>query len=232
MRGGSGTGPGHYRPGVATLSVTHDEPAGGRAGRSRSVSLRLDGSPWLRTTPYELLELGIADGDSLDAEAVAAVETELARTRARLFVVRSLAARPQSVSEIEAKLAARGVAPELAAEAVALALDYGYLDDASLAAQLARGHVARGYGRRRAAQALRTRGLPQALAEHALEEAYDGDEVEQALAALGRRAFGEGDGARRKAVAFLARRGFSPAASWAAVKRREPTPGDGGTMGT
>jgi regulatory protein len=159
---------------------------------------------------------GIAD--------VAAVETT--RTRARLFVVRSLAARAQSVAEIEAKLAARQIPPEIAAEAVALALDYGYLDDASLATQLARGHRSRGYGRRRAAEALQARGLPARIAERALDAAYDGDEVAQARAALGRRRFGEGDPGRRKAVAFLARRGFSASASWAAVKQREQ--GDGG----
>jgi regulatory protein len=217
---------------MATVSVHHDEPPeDGRTERSRSVSVRLDGAPWLRVTPTELLELGVADGDTVDTSGATAVETALARTRARLFVVRSLAARAQSVAEIEAKLAARGIPPELAAEAVALALDYGYLDDASLAAQLARGHVSRGYGRRRATQALRTRGLPDAVADAALAEAYEGDEVVQARAALGRRSFGEGDPGRRRAVAFLARRGFSSSASWAAVKQRDQE-GDGGRMST
>ncbi len=220
----------HYRLGMATVSVHHDEPpVEGRAQGARSVAVRLDGAAWLRVTPTELLELGVADGDALDAEGAAAIETALARTRARLFVVRSLAARAQSTAEIEAKLAAREIPPELAAEAVAVALEYGYLDDASLAAQLARGHVSRGYGRRRAAQALRTRGLPDAVAEAALAEAYEGDEVVQARAALGRRSFGEGDPGRRRAVAFLARRGFSASASWTAVKQRDRE-GDGERM--
>lgn len=217
---------------MATVSVHHDEPPEeGRTQRARSVSVRLDGAAWLRITPTELLELGVTDGDVLDADGAASLETALARTRARLFVVRSLAARAQSVAEIEAKLAAREVPPELAAEAVALALDYGYLDDASLAAQLARGHVSRGYGRRRAAQALRTRGLPDAVAEPALAEAYEGDEAGQARAALGRRSFGEGDPGRRRAVAFLARRGFSASASWAAVKQREQGSDDASMSG-
>ena len=215
---------------MPTVSVHHDEPPGeGRTQRARSVSVRLGGATWLRVTPTELLELGVADGDVVDPDAAAAVEIALARTRARLFVVRSLAARAQSVAEIEAKLAAREIPPDIATEAVGLALDYGYLDDASLAAQLARGHVSRGYGRRRATQALRARGLPDAVAETALAEAYEGDEVAQARAALGRRSFGEGDPGRRKAVAFLARRGFSAAASWAAVKQRELGE-DGGRM--
>lgn len=203
------------------VHVRRDEPAEDGRARRRPVSLRLDGSAWLRVTEEELLELGIGDGDDVDPERVEALECALARTRARLFVVRSLSARAQSVAEIRTKLEQREVPPEIAAEAIDLAAGYGYLDDSALAAQLARGHRTRGYGRRRAEQALRTRGIPAGLAETALAEAYAGDETAEALAALGRRSFGEGDAARRRAAAFLARRGFSPASAWAAVRRRE-----------
>ena len=76
---------------------------------------------------------------------------------ARTFVCNSLAAKAQSVAEIEAKLAARGVAADAAAGAIEEARRLGYLDDGELAGQLARGLRARGYGRRRAAQTLRRR---------------------------------------------------------------------------
>jgi regulatory protein len=210
---------------VRTLSVESEESTG-HGGRSRrSVALRLDGRPWLRVTPGELLELGVRAGDQLDDERRAELEHALERTRARLFVVRSLTARAQSVREIEAKLAARRVPDDLARETVSLAIEHGYLDDRELAEQLARGHRTRGYGRRRAAQALRARGLDDALATVALDEVYrDDDETSQALAVLGRRSFGEGDAGRRRAAAFLARRGFSPAAAWAAVHAREERP--------
>ena len=139
--------------------------------------------------------------------------------RAATFVVHSLAAKAQSVAEIEAKLASRGVAPDEAAAAVAEALRLGYLDDAELAGQLARGFVARGYGRRRAAAALRRRGLPRMLAEVALESAYgSSDEVALARRALGSRSVGD-DASRRRAVAFLRRRGFSGGAAWESVRR-------------
>ena len=76
---------------------------------------------------------------------------------------------------------------------------------------------ARGYGRRRAEHKLRTRGLAR-VAEAALVEAYGGeDEVELARAALGRRAVGD-DADRRRAVAFLGRRGFCAPSAWKAVR--------------
>ena len=142
------------------------------------------------------------------------------RSAAAAFVVNSLAAKAQSVAEIEAKLARRGFSAADAASVVAEAARLGYLDDAELAGQLARGFVARGYGRRRAATALRRRGLPGGLADDALDAAYgDVDEVALARAALGSRATDD-DAARRRAAAFLARRGFSSAAVWQAVRAR------------
>ena len=135
-----------------------------------------------------------------------------------MFVCNSLAAKAQSVAEIEAKLAARGVAADEAAAAIDEALRLGYLDDAELAGQLARGLEARGYGRRRATTTLRRRGLPGAVASTAVEEAFgDFDEDALAIRALGRRAVDD-DRARRRAAAFLLRRGFSPGAAWRTVR--------------
>jgi SOS response regulatory protein OraA/RecX len=136
-----------------------------------------------------------------------------------VFVCNSLAARAQSVAEIEAKLAARGVVADEAAAAIDEALRLGYLDDTELAGQLARGLEARGYGRRRATTTLRRRGLPGAVASAAVEEAFGHvDEDVLAIRALGRRAVGD-DRACRRAAAFLQRRGFSPGAAWRAVRQ-------------
>jgi SOS response regulatory protein OraA/RecX len=138
---------------------------------------------------------------------------------AATFVVNSLAAKAQSVAEIEAKLASRGVSADEAAAAIHEALRLGYLDDTELAGQLARGFVARGYGRRRAETALRRRGLAADLAEAALHSAYGStDEVALARRALGTRSV-EDDVSRRRAVAFLCRRGFSAGRAWEAVRR-------------
>lgn len=205
---------------MTRLTIEHDaaDDEASAHARRRSIALRLGGRPWLRVEPEALGELGVAHGDEIDDARRAEVERALAHVRARLFVVRSLAARMQSVAEIERKLAARDIPAEVAREAIDRVSRYGYLDDASLAGQLARGMQSRGYGRRRAEQKLRARGLSGAPAAKALDEAYgDLDEVELARQALGRRSVVD-DAARRRAVAFLARRGFSAAAAWKAVR--------------
>jgi regulatory protein len=205
---------------MARLTIEHDaaDDAANARTRRRSIALRLDGKAWLRVEPEAFGELGVAQGDEIDDPRRIAVEDALARMRARLFVVRSLAVRMQSEAEIEKKLAARDIPPEVAREAIERVTEYGYIDDASLAGQLARGMQARGYGRRRAEQKLRTRGLPRALCDAALDEAYGGrDEVALAREALGRRAVAD-EADRRRAVAFLARRGFSAGAAWRAVR--------------
>jgi regulatory protein len=204
---------------VAIVSVDRN-PTAGRAGRT--IRLLLDGSAWLRVTPDELAELPLTDGTDLSDAARAEIEERLARTRARLFAVRSLAARAQSVGELRKKLEAREIPPHVIEETIELATGYRYLDDAELAGQLARGFRDRGYGRRRAARALAARLLPHELAEEALDAAFGAtDEATLASAALGSRTFGEDDAGRRKAVAFLARRGFSPAVAWQVVRERE-----------
>jgi regulatory protein len=136
-------------------------------------------------------------------------------------MVNSVAARAQSVAEIERKLAARGVAPDVAEVVIGEALRLGYLDDTELAEQLAWGFRGRRYGRRRAAEAMRRRRLDVAAMEAALDGAYaDADEAALAHDALGARVSSD-PGDRRRAVAFLLRRGFSPASAWRAVRERD-----------
>ena len=211
---------------MARLTIEHhaaDDEATATT-RRRSIALRLDGKAWLRVEPEALAELGVSSGDEIDESRRAQVETALARVRARLFVVRSLSVKAQSTAEIERKLAARDVPAEIAREAIERVAGYGYLDDETLAGQLTRGMRSRGYGRRRAEQKLRERGLGGPRAAAALDEAY-GEQDEAALArdALGRRPVAD-DADRRRALAFLARRGFSASAAWAAIRRA----GEGG----
>ncbi len=206
---------------VSRLTIEHDAVNDDATAtrRRRSLALRLDGKAWLRVEPEVFAELGVSAGDEIDAARRAEVETALARVRARLFVIRSLAAKAQSTAEIEKKLAARDVPTDIAREAIERVMGYGYLDDETLAGQLARGMRSRGYGRRRAAQKLHERGLHGPVAAAALAEAYDElDEAALALEALGRRSV-TGDADRRRALAFLARRGFSTGAAWAAIRR-------------
>lgn len=204
---------------MARLTIERDqeEPPAGR--RRRHVALRLDGRAWLRVEPELLAQLDVRDGEALDAMRVAAVEEAVARARARLFVVRSLAVRAQSVAELERKLAARDIPPHIAREAIGAAAGYGYLDDAELAGQLARGMRSRRYGLRRAERMLRARGIDAEVAAAALRQAYGGDdEATLARRALRGRALAPDEAGRRQAIAFLVRRGFGSAAAHQAVK--------------
>jgi regulatory protein len=143
---------------------------------------------------------------------------------ARAFVWRSLAAKAQSVAEIEAKLVVRGVDADEATGVIADAVRLGFLDDAELAGQLAHGFRARGYGRRRAARTLARRGIPAPLATAALEDVYGtgvDSELELARTALGGRPVA-GNAARRRAVGFLVRRGFSAGVAWRVVRCAQP----------
>jgi SOS response regulatory protein OraA/RecX len=106
-----------------------------------------------------------------------------AAAAARTFVVNSLAARAQSVAEIERKLAARGVAPDVGESVIEEAVRLGSLHDTALAGQLARGFRPRRNGRRRAGTAMRRRLLDAATVDAALDAAYD-DTDESQLARL------------------------------------------------
>jgi SOS response regulatory protein OraA/RecX len=205
---------------MARLTIEHD-PAGTRTAtprRHRSVTLRLDGEGWLRVEPETIAELPLADGDDIDDRRRAELETALTSVRAHRFVVQSLAGRMQSTAELRRKLARRGIPGAIARDAIERAAGHGYVDDTVLAGQLARGMLSRGYGRRRAEETLRARGLLGPLAAAALAEAYEGqDEPTLAREALGRRPVAT-DADRRRALSFLARRGFSPPAARAAVR--------------
>jgi regulatory protein len=139
-------------------------------------------------------------------------------------VVNSLATRAQSVGEIERKLAARGIPSDVSGTLIDEAVRLGYLDDAELAGQLARGFRARRYGRRRAAMAMRRRLLDAVVVETAIDDAYaDADEAALALDALRSRVLNDAADYRR-AFAFLLRRGFSPDAARRAVRARGDEP--------
>ena len=212
---------------MARLTIEHDAPAedANAKTRRRSIALRLDGHAWLRVEREVFAELGIHDCDDFDNVRRAEIELTIAQVRARLFVIRSLAVRMQSTAELERKLAARDIPADVARDALERVADYGYVNDEALANQLARGMRSRGYGRRRAEQKLRERGLTGDIAKAAIAEAYEQvDETDLATEALRNRPTAT-DAERRRAVAFLSRRGFSTAAAWGAVRASVETEG-------
>lgn len=200
---------------MARLTIEDDDP--GR-GPKRRLTLLVDGEPWLEVAPKVVSELDLAEGDELDEAQRAAIEEQLG-DEARGLVLRSLATRGRSLAEVRRTLASREVPEPIAEAAIETVAGYGYLDDAALAGQIVRGLLERGYGRRRAAQALRQRGIGAEDAAAALEVGFgDADEVTLARAAIARREIGAGERGAARAVAYLERRGFSAEAAWRAMR--------------
>lgn len=198
--------------------LTIEEVDRRRGGARRCLALLCDGEPWLEVTEAMLAELGLRDGDELDAARRAAIEAELGAA-ARTLVLRSLATRGRSLAEARTTLAARDVPASVAEAAIEAVAGYGYLDDAKLAEQIAEALLERGYGPRRAKQELARRGIAPDDAATALEHAFgERDEVALARAAIARRDIGAGERAAARAAAFLQRRGFSSEAAWQAVQ--------------
>lgn len=189
-----------------------------RGGAGRRLALLLDGAPWLELGPAAVSALGLANGDEIDETRRGAIEAQLG-ARARSLALRSLAARGRSVAELRSRLAAADIPEAVAEEAIDTVTGYGYLDDESLAEEIVRSLRERGYGPRRAEQALRSRGIDREHAAAALERGFGTeDETALARAAIARKRLGRDERAAARAAAQLERRGFSSEAAWQAVR--------------
>jgi len=132
-----------------------------------------------------------------------------------LVALRMLGRRDYSVAELSRRLQEKGVDRGRVREVVGRCLDCGYLDDARYAAQRARGMMREGraVGPRILAD-LRHKGIDEATAEAALEQARREHSDTDVLARILERRFPDFDYAgasereRRRVVHFLQRKGF------------------------
>jgi regulatory protein len=139
-----------------------------------------------------------------------------------------LARRELSTAQLRARLARRGHDPAAIDAAVArLSVDRS-LDDARAAGAMARTAIAvHGHGPGRVARTLRAAGIPPALAERALAEAFGAHDPDVLLAAaLARRLRGRDRLADareyRRLHRWLLARGFDPARVRALLRRHAP----------
>ncbi len=134
---------------------------------------------------------------------------------AKAYVARLVAHRPRTVAEVERRLTEKGFPPDTARAAVASAQEAGILDDALFARIYAEDRLlSRPCSRELLATELRNRGLDPALADRATRAAFpelaEPDLARQALKTrlpLLRKL--DPEVARKRAAAFLLRRGFS-----------------------
>ncbi len=137
-----------------------------------------------------------------------------------------LTGRALTVGELAERLRRRGYDDDMIAETNARLLEFGYLDDKRTAAAWA-DYAARvrGLGPRRLREGLAKRRLPRELVEETVADLFPtGEEVRGALAVLGKWERVKGPAvdtaSRHAAYAHLRRRGFSSAASRAALFNR------------
>lgn len=143
--------------------------------------------------------------------------------RAREIALRLLTHSPRSAAQLREGLIAREVEPALADEIIARYVDVGLLDDASLAATIARTrHQERGTAARVIAQELRRKGFADEHIARALEpisrEAERAAAADLARARWKRTAGMSRDVRMRRVVAHLGRKGYSPGLAFALVK--------------
>jgi regulatory protein len=128
--------------------------------------------------------------------------------------LRFLGYRPRSTAEVHDHLISRGYSTAAAAGALEKLRSLSYLNDESFARDWAASKfISRGYGPKRIAQELRSKGIPDALIRDVLRDTCEpGRETERARSLLNKR-FNSQDLADpkvlRRAIAFLQRRGYS-----------------------
>lgn len=187
-----------------------------RAGSGRYL-LSVDGAPVALLSAEVIARYGVRVGGAIDAS----IADDLARDAAQLAVfdkaVAFLAVRARSARDLQLRLRRSGAPTEMIARAIDRLTSLGVLDDASYARHHAQSRVASGgASRRRIVQELQRRGVDRRIADHAIEGVLQEEELDEAGAA---RAVAEkrlrslrnleGDVARRRMYAYLARRGYT-----------------------
>ncbi len=155
--------------------------------------------------------------------------------RAREIALRLLEHSPRSSAQLRDGLVQREVDPDIADQIIARYVEVGLLDDAALAATIARTrHRERGLSRRAVADELRRKGFGDEDAESALAQISAEDEHEAAreLAAQRWRRLSahEPRTKARRVAGMLARKGYSPSVAFEVVRELERADNDGGPI--
>lgn len=142
--------------------------------------------------------------------------------RAREIALRVLTHSPRSCAQLRERLVAKDVDPALADSLIARYVEVGLLDDAALAAQIARTrHAERGLAPRAIRPELQRKGFDAADIEAALEpipDTIDDRALELARKKWDSLANATPDSRVRRVVGMLARRGYSPSSAFQVVK--------------
>jgi regulatory protein len=180
-----------------------------------------DGGHWL--LPSRVAEgMGLEEGAEIDGEGLQRTALEAQAPAAREDTGRYLARSEHTASQLAGYLRGRGYHAPVVESTVRWARRLGYVDDLRYARSYVRSH--RGgrspMGVRRLRMELRKRGVGREDAEEALAGLRDGEMEEELVSSVSKR-YGhlEGEKARRRALGYLSRRGFSYGISRSVVER-------------
>ena len=176
----------------------------------------VDGLP-AHTVSLDIIDqLKLRVGGAVDAAGEAALEGAAAALQTYDRALNLLAFQARSARDLRRRLVQKGEPAEHVDRAIERLTAQGLLDDAQFARQLARSKVAsQGASRRRLQQEMFKRGVAREVADEAIAEVYEDEQVDEgvlveevarkkvrSLAGL------DPEARRRRLYAFLARRGY------------------------
>ena len=177
--------------------------------KRQRVLVYLEEGDLLRVTESELARFGLYPGMDLSAEDVVQLQKIARDSETKLQAAQISAARMLSKKELTDRLRRKGAEPEAAAAAAERMAELGAVDDAAYAGAVVRHYVALGYGKGRAEQELRRRGVPRDLWDEALAQLPEaGDAVRAYLRSRLRGRVPDRAEVKKLSDALL-RRGFS-----------------------
>ncbi len=177
--------------------------------------IEVDGARFASLPAEIVVSLGIRTGEQLDQERFATLTRIADVEAAHQVAMRLLANRPRAVKDMLRQLRNRGHNPSAAAAAVGRLEANGLLNDLEFARHFTRVRSGKGHGPLRLISDLLARGVEKRLAERAVYETIEAEDIDpqaQARALAAKRSGQLGDlppeTKRRRLLAYLGRRGF------------------------
>lgn len=180
-----------------------------RVERRGRVAVELDGSPWRLLPTDVVVRAGIAEGRSLDREALRLLRRELRRAEALGIAGRALRTHDLSKRRLADRLERAGVPPAAQEESLETLARAGLVDDGRFSRNRAEALARRGFGDAAIRHDLARQGVTSGLAEAALLELEP--EAGRARRLVERRGVGP------RTARYLAAKGFGEDALEAAL---------------
>jgi regulatory protein len=181
----------------------------------RRVSLFVDGEFVVGLDRAVVEHRGLKVGDVLTAVDLSRLVEDQDAFSAKQRALHLLSYRGRSRHEIVDRLTRAGTAPGIVERTVRDLEQLGYLDDADFAERfVASRHQTKGYGPRRLRVELRKLGVANEIAENALKQIANEDQLRESALRLARKHVSRGnrgeEGARRRSrlLQYLVRRGY------------------------